>query len=95
MLLQFVRDKKNQRVGMVVAVPDEYGKVGVGWSKCKTSMDKFSEEQGKMIALQRASHARSGGKFKRKMPQCVQKVYDSMTDRATRYYKDKEVMVIE
>jgi hypothetical protein len=37
MLLQFVRDKRNQRVGMVVAVPDEYGGVGVGWSKCNTT----------------------------------------------------------
>ena len=52
MLVKYVKDKRGQRVGVVVAI----AKDRIGWSKCNFSRgDKFNKEWGKMIAKKRAA----------------------------------------
>ena len=51
MLVKYVKDKRGQRVGVVVAI----AKDRIGWSKCNFSKgDQFNKEWGKMIAKRRA-----------------------------------------
>lgn len=51
MLLKYVKNRKGQRIGVVLAI----GKDKIGWSKCNFSMgDKFDREKGRDIALGRA-----------------------------------------
>lgn len=60
MLLQYIRNRKNEKVGVVVGLKDG----SIGWSLCKTKttkkddeeqgVDKFSRKRGIEIAIGRA-----------------------------------------
>ena len=51
MLVKYVRNKKNQRVGVVVAV----SATQIGWSTCNFKMgDRFDKKRGREIAIGRA-----------------------------------------
>lgn len=52
-ILQYVRNRKRQKTGMVVAIPFS-DKIHIGWSLCKRG-DKFSREMGYSIANGRAT----------------------------------------
>jgi hypothetical protein len=84
-LVQFVRDRDGQPRGLVVAtVIDD--KIRLGWSYVNTKAgDNFNKEKAYKIAFGRAEH-RWGPNVN--MPHRVKKVYDNMTNRAVRYFKN-------
>ena len=88
-LVQFVRDRDGQPRGLVVAtVIDD--KIRLGWSYTNTKAgDRFNKEKAHKIAFGRAEH-RWGSCVN--MPHLVKKVYEKMTDRAVRYFKNGAVV---
>ena len=84
----YIYNKKNQRVGVVVAKVDDNPLVGIGWSKCNTSLgDRFDRERGLKIALGRAD-------FRDKnYPRSVAPYIEQMAVRATKYFKNRSVIV--
>jgi len=88
-LVQFVRDRDGQPRGLVVAtVIDD--KIRLGWSYTNTKAgDRFNKEKAYRIAFGRAEN-RWGHQVK--MPHNVKKVYEKMTDRAVRYFKNGVVV---
>lgn len=81
-LVQYVKDNKNKRVGVVVAIDSET----FGWSKCKMREDEFSEERALEIAMGRAIKGSSNP-----VAHSVQPTMQLMVDRAERYYKEEDV----
>lgn len=89
MLIQYIRNKKNQRIGIVVAV-DKYK---VGYSLCKTKnnkypfiADKFDKQRGLEIAVGRANNVRD--RWVDNMPTHIYStVFVKMIARAERYFK--------
>jgi len=83
-IFQYVRDKKNQKVGLVLAVKlDDYF-MGVGWSRC-CKRDRFNKDMAFRIARGRAAV----GDFydtSKNAPRDVKKIVDKMVDRADRYF---------
>lgn len=77
MIFQYVRNRQNQRVGIVVACSKEQ----VGWSACKKG-DRFNKERGMEIAIGRAS---VGSEVK--PPLYVSFTLEIMKERAERYFK--------
>lgn len=53
-LISYIRDKKNNPRGVIVAVKRKDGSIGINYSFCRKS-DKFSKEIGCRIAIGRAS----------------------------------------
>jgi len=79
MLVEYVRNKNNQPVGVVVAV----GKNQIGWSE-KHNKDKWDKYLGLEIAIGRAMN----GSVKYPMKEKVFRPYiNKMYDRADRYFK--------
>ena len=76
-LLQYVKDKKGNRRGVVFAV----GKDCVGWSLC-CKRDRFDVNFGVEIADGRATKGSSVP-----IPNIVRPYLEKMKDRANRYYK--------
>ena len=94
MLIQYVRDKNNHRVGVVVAEkPSLVDKGdGIGWSKCHSRLDKFDKKMGIKIAYGRAI---SGKQYKETIiPHDVQQVIKKMKKRAKSYYKCESTSVV-
>jgi hypothetical protein len=60
MLTHFVKDRRGRRVGVVVALSRDQ----IGWSKCNMNLDRYNEEFGMDVAIDRA----------RKRPQLVAKL---------------------
>ena len=85
MLIRYIRRGKNRKKGVLVAVPID-NKVKFGWSLCHRR-DKFDKNLGKKIAIDRALCDR-----KIKMPQSIRNDMNMFVIRATRYYKDKEIV---
>lgn len=54
MLVEYVRNNKGRRVGVVVAFENEEGDAVVGWSKCNMVKDKFTREKAIEVAVGRA-----------------------------------------
>lgn len=55
MLIEYIKNRKGERVGTLVGVCEEYEDVvRVGWSYCNTRADKFDKTTGVEIALNRA-----------------------------------------
>ena len=79
MLVEYVRNNKNQPIGVVVAV----GKDQVGWSE-KHSKDKWNKELGIKIAYGRAIVGSQKGPLKQKV---FLPYLKKMYDRANRYFK--------
>lgn len=99
MLVKYVRNKKGQRVGVVVAID----KNRIGWSKCNFSKgDRFDRERGKFIAQKRAEKYVYDPTYRTKkagelywqdfldyhhITQCVRPDFLEMVDRASHYFK--------
>lgn len=84
MFVQYVRDRKGHKVGVVVGLPKENN---VGFSLCKTrptkndsGCDNFSKDIGVQMAIGRA---KSGKDYD--IPHSCLSVYNKMKDRITRY----------
>lgn len=78
MIIQYLRDKKGARIGVLVGT-----QVGVGWSKVHKSKDKFNRDLGITIAKGRAnSVCQMVG-----VPTAVTKELPKFFDRCNRYFK--------
>ena len=83
-LIQFVRDRKGQPRGVVVATVID-NKVKFGWSYTNTKLgDRFNKMRGLQIAFGRAE---VGQCEMVRTPHSVTKVLKKMTDRANKYFQ--------
>lgn len=85
MLIKYIRRGKNRKKGVLVAVPVD-NKVKFGWSLCHRK-DRFNKDFGKKIAIERALCDRQV-----KLPDSIKDSMNMFVSRATRYYKDKEIV---
>lgn len=85
MIRRYVRDKRRNPVGVLIAYKTQDGEVVYGWSKCNTKEDRFNKVHGVAIAFNRAV----GGGFAAdgKRPRAVEKLWDKFVARATKYFK--------
>ena len=81
MLIEYVKNRKGRRIGVVVATAKE--EIGYSLANEKAG-DKFNSELGLAIAVGRAKlgTTRFGD-----LPHTVATTYENMLDRAERYYK--------
>jgi len=94
MIKQFVTNKSNQRIGVLVAISDPREKFKVGWSKCKTTdqamnynaIDKFDRERGIGIAVGRAERMNMET-FVKEVPASMVEDAARFVDRCERYFK--------
>lgn len=84
-IYQYVRNRRRERVGVVVATKREDNTVGLGYSLCATKRgDNFDSERALEIALGRAD---AYPYFEGNIPQSVTKDWMEVVDRAHRYFK--------
>ena len=76
--MQYVYNKKNQRVGVVVAV----GKDRIGWSRCNLGKERFDRVRGIDIACGRAVVGSAVP-----VPHDIRGTMAFMAERANRYFK--------
>jgi len=81
----YVRDRKNNPIGIVLALRHEDNTYSLGWSYAKRKHDKFDKEIGLSIAMGRALCPRP---CRSKVPYEVNKLIPQMEDRAKRYFKN-------
>ncbi len=88
-IFQYVRNRRRQKVGVVVATKRSDNTVGFGFSLCATNRgDAFNPSTALNIALGRAENFPF---FKDKIPQSVVNDWDIIYGRAVRYFKDCEI----
>jgi hypothetical protein len=85
MLIQYVKDKKGRRVGVVIGMMYKNQPV-VGWSKCNIKKDRFDKEMGQTIACGRAI---KGSRVK--IPHCIIPYLAMMRNRASKYFVSNTV----
>lgn len=84
-LVQFVRDRKGQPRGMVVATVID-NQIRIGWSYTNTKLgDRFNKSRALQIALGRVENGQSSNV---KTPHSVSKVIAKMKNRATVFFKN-------
>lgn len=81
--LQYVRNKRRERVGVVVGFP---ALNRIGWSRVHGKLDKFEVGRGVEIATHRAM---TGWGDTVRIPDDTQRVIDEMNDRIYRYLNPK------
>ncbi len=79
MLVEFLRDSKNRKIGVVVGIGPEL----VGWSLLK-KCDTFNRDVGVKLAIERAGTVDPKTPD---LPRSVKSLYEKMLDRCRRYYK--------
>ena len=85
-IFQYVRNRRRQKVGVVVAVKRNDNKVGFGYSLCDTNRgDKFNPELALNIALGRAENFPN---FQGMIPYSVHNDWAEIVNRSERYFKD-------
>lgn len=89
MLKQYIRDKKNNPIGILLATQKD-NVIHIGWSLC-SKKDKFNKEKGMTIAEGRLNSYflpldYYSTKFELKHPHSIQRDVDYIVDRAKRYY---------
>lgn len=86
MLISYMRDENGQKCGVVVAVLNSQGQIGIGYSACSHG-DRFKRDHGLMMAEGRAKATRL---IKHeKMPRLdIRWAVVDMVNRAKRYYKN-------
>jgi hypothetical protein len=88
-LIQFARNKKGERVGVVVATLIN-NNIRFGWSKVNLSMgDKFDRQRSLEIAVGRAV---SG--TKEALPSSLVSVMENVVERSFRYFKGAGVSAL-
>lgn len=81
-LIQYVRDKRNQPIGTLMAVKVNPTLVKIGYSLCNTSEgDHVSKEKGKLIAYNRALSDKAIT-----VPETLKKTMDKFILRAGNYF---------
>jgi hypothetical protein len=86
-IYQFVTNRRRQKVGVVLAKKMPNGSVGIGWSLCNPK-DEFNKVHALAIAEGRAENF--GGIDE--IPRSINEDIDVIIDRATRYFKDSQVL---
>lgn len=88
-IIEYIRDKKNNPVGVLVAVVDPSDprhRFLVGYSLCNTAAgDVFDKKEGIGLALQRAIERAS--LTQGEVPHTVDKLLDAFLERAYTYFK--------
>ena len=88
-IFQYVRNRRRQKVGVVVATKRSDNTVGFGFSLCATNRgDKFDATTALNIALGRADNFPY---FKSEVPQSVMNDWAVIYDRAVRYFKGSQI----
>ena len=88
-IFQYVRNRRNQKVGVVAAVKRSDDTVGFGFSLCaKNKGDKFNPVTALNIAIGRAENFPH---FKADVPHSVMEDWRIIYDRAVRYFKNCEI----
>jgi hypothetical protein len=88
-IFQYVRNRRRERVGVVVATKRSDNTVGIGYSLCATQRgDNFDVLTALEIA---AGRAENYPYFKGSIPQSVTKDWMEIVDRANRYFKGCEI----
>lgn len=85
MIIQYVRNKKNDPVGVVLAEAITNNNYSIGWSKCRKG-DKYSKSFGKDVAIGRLGAITHKGKV---VPRDVAKVLEVVKERARKYFVNK------
>ena len=88
--MAYVQKITGKRIGVVVATGDGV----LGWSLCN-SKDEFDKEKGLSIALSRAHYAgslsiRGREELYQKVPFSMEKLFNKMLERSSRYFKYEE-----
>lgn len=81
MIVQYIRDKKRNPRGVVVAVDKDQ----IGWSYCNKK-DRFNKERGKQIATDRAFYGYGPNV---NIPYDVIPVIDRVKERAKHYFREE------
>lgn len=91
-IFQYVRNRRRQKVGVVVALKRADDTIGFGYSLCALNKgDTFDRETALNIALGRAENFPH---FKcNDIPQSVEADWSEIYDRACRYFKNNEIGV--
>jgi hypothetical protein len=85
-IYQYVRNRRREKVGVVVAIKRSDNTVGFGFSLCATNRgDAFNPTTALEIAVGRAENFPH---FKAEVPQSVIEDWRVIYDRAVRYFKD-------
>jgi len=79
-LIEYIKDKKNNRRGVLVATKETVG-FSIGWSLC-CKKDKFNREFGQDIAIGRAER-----NSRMKTPHSIHDKMVRFHNRAQRYFK--------
>lgn len=86
-IIKYVKNKKGQPIGVVLATKTFDNQFSVGWSLCKINghnADKFDKKFGVQIA---AARAKAGYDLK-KIPHTIFNHWAEMTHRGAKYFKD-------
>ena len=92
-LVQYVRSKKGQARGVVVAFRNpRSGEVSIGWSLCNTKAEKFDKTIGLNKAIARSTPltywtSMTGTSETENVPHTVQNVYNRVGERARKFFK--------
>jgi hypothetical protein len=91
-LLQYVRNRKKERVGVLLAYNDG-SSVKLGWSKCNVKTEPFDREIGiqKALAENRVVNLDDINEFKdlleNQLPHSLNNELNNMLDRIDRYFQ--------
>jgi hypothetical protein len=86
-LKQYIRDKKNNPIGILLATQEDNG-IHIGWSLC-SKKDKFNKEKGMTIALGRMNVYYIDNDMDYMLtviPNTIKKDFQYIYDRADRYF---------
>lgn len=100
MLIEYIRDKKNQKKGIVVAglwffgqtVKNPERQVKIGWSLCNEK-DRFDKERAMTIAVGRAINGKSAEDCDH-LPHTARNPVERMRERALRYFKTENIKIV-
>lgn len=105
-IVQFVHKNRKNRTGPLRAVviaqvrPENPNEVGIGWAMARrqngNQIDQFDRDSGIRIASGRAAHLTASDRSlsKNTAPHSLKKEIESITKRATHYFRDKKVIPI-
>ena len=90
MLKQFIRNKNNQKIGVLVADSVD-GQVLVGWSLARRANREYTGASQDEFDVQRGLEVATGRMYmgsKTEIPNSIRDTYLSFVNRANRYYQD-------
>lgn len=83
-VMQYVLNKRRERVGVVLSFKNKDGDVLIGYSKCNIGLEKFDKHIGVAKAIYRAYHI---GLIPDDVPRSMREAVMRMRKRAIRYFR--------